>query len=157
MPDDFVPLLIALRPPPPPLADDCAQSRDVVRASESADAVPVDVEEALACARRFRAALADALALSLERLVRDIACDVLARELALAPAEVAAIAARALERYLDECPVRLRVHPDDAAACAHLDVPVVDDERLRPGDVALDVRCGSIDASLGARVEAVLA
>ncbi|HEY3676738.1 MAG TPA: FliH/SctL family protein [Candidatus Tumulicola sp.] len=117
---------------------------------------PGDVGRAIAAARRFGAALADALALSLERLLRDIAYDVLARELALAPCDVATIAARALNRYLDEEPVRVRVHPDEVTACATLDVGIVGDPSLRIGDAVLEVRCGSIDASLEARLEAVL-
>jgi flagellar biosynthesis/type III secretory pathway protein FliH len=152
MPDGFVPLDRALRPAPEPPA----ASGDVATTVVSPDAAGPDIEEAAAEARRFRAALADALALSLERLVRDVACDVLARELVLAPPDVAAIAAHALERYLDDGPLQLRVHPDDRDACAALDVPLVTDERLRAGDVVLDVRCGSIDASLGARLETVL-
>jgi flagellar biosynthesis/type III secretory pathway protein FliH len=152
MPDGFVPLDRALRPAPEPPT----VSGDVATAVVTIGELEPDLEDAIAEARRFRAALADALALSLERLVRDVACDVLARELVLAPVDVAAIAARALERYSDDGPLRLRVHPDDRSACATLDLPVVTDERLRAGDVVLDVRCGSIDASLGARLETVL-
>jgi flagellar biosynthesis/type III secretory pathway protein FliH len=151
MPDEFVPLDRALRTTPEPaVLDERAVTVALTNETEP------DIEDAAAEARRFRAALADALALSLERLVRDVACDVLARELLLAPLDVAAIAARALERYLDEGPLQLRVHPDDCDACASLDLRVVGDERLRSGDVVLDVRCGSIDASLGARLETVL-
>ena len=71
-------------------------------------------DEACPCAgafsatRRFHAALADALDVALEGLLRDVACDVLARELSLAPADVAAIAVRALARYANESPVRVR-------------------------------------------------
>jgi flagellar biosynthesis/type III secretory pathway protein FliH len=152
MPDGFVPLDRALRVVP----ESPTVSGDIVAAVASTNEAEPDLAEVASDARRFRAALADALALSLERLVRDVACDVLARELLLAPPDVAAIAARALERYLEDGPLQLRVHPDDRGACASLDLPVVTDGRLRAGDVVLDVRCGSIDASLGARLETVL-
>lgn len=152
MPDGFVPLDRALRPTPEPPA---VSSEFAAAVAPTNEAEP-GLDDAASEARRFRAALADALALSLERLVRDVACDVLARELVLAPPDVAAIAARALERYLEDGPLQLRVHPDDRGACAALDLPVVTDERLRAGDVVLDVRCGSIDASLGARLETIL-
>ncbi len=152
MPDGFVPLDRALRPAPEPQTVSGDLATTVVLTNQAEP----DLEDAAAEARRFRAALADAFALSLERLVRDVACDVLARELVLAPPDVAAIAARALERYLDDGPLQLRVHPDDRGACAPLDLRIVTDERLRAGDVVLDVRCGSIDASLGARLETVL-
>jgi hypothetical protein len=162
MHDAFVPLHVALRPVGPldTQRQDCSEAQSCVLNEESADrhvaATTVDSEPVLAEARRFAAALADGIALSLERLVRDIACEVLARELALAPCDVATIAARALHRYLDEEPVRVRVHPDDIAACSALELAVVADRSLRAGDVVLDVRCGSIDASLGARLETLL-
>ncbi|MEO7201186.1 MAG: hypothetical protein ABI431_00970, partial [Candidatus Tumulicola sp.] len=96
MPDGFVPLDRALRAAPEPQT----VSGDLPTSVVSTNEAEPDLEDASAEARRFRAALADALALSLERLLRDVACDVLARELLLAPPDVAAIAARALERYL---------------------------------------------------------
>jgi hypothetical protein len=162
MHDGFVPLQIALRPAPLP-ADDTEDGSESKTPRESVNAAgsqtlsaPSDVDGALAEARRFSAALADALALSLERLLPVVACDVLARELVLAPCDVAAIAARALRRYLDEEPLRLRVHPDDVQACVALDVGIVADQSLRVGDVVLEVRCGSIDASMEARLEVML-
>ncbi|HKU80912.1 MAG TPA: FliH/SctL family protein [Candidatus Tumulicola sp.] len=112
--------------------------------------------EALAGVRRFRAALAEALELQLADLLRDLACEVLGRELQLAPADVAAIARRALEHYAAENPLRLRAHSRDAPGLAALALPVVIDDSLRRGDVTIEVRCGTIDASLGARVEALL-
>jgi flagellar biosynthesis/type III secretory pathway protein FliH len=159
MHDAFVPLYVTLAPPFEPAAEDDRDAERAVDASpvgETRANPPSDFDDALSSARRFRAALADALALSLERLVRDIACDVLARELALAPCDVATIAAHALERVLEERPVRVLVHPDDAAACEAIDLPVVCDAGLRAGDVVFDVRCGSIDSSLGARLDAIL-
>ncbi|HEY1430005.1 MAG TPA: FliH/SctL family protein [Candidatus Tumulicola sp.] len=158
MHDEFVPLYVALAPATGGPLDESSVERDGpgTPATASPATPPSDFDDALSSARRFRAAVADALALSLERLVRDIACDVLARELALAPADVASIAARVLDRYFGERPVCVRVHPDDARACESIGVPVVVDGRLRAGDVVLDVRCGSIDASLGARLDSIL-
>lgn len=118
---------------------------------------PVRVEPcpcagALSEVRRFHAALADALDVALEGLLRDVACDVLARELSLAPADVAAIAARAVTRYASESPLRIRVHPEELFRLNGMEVPVVADSELRRGDVALDLQCGTIDAGLGARL-----
>jgi flagellar biosynthesis/type III secretory pathway protein FliH len=160
MHDAFVPLHVALRPQVArELQAETPASRPDANEGSLHDETCADIsegDEAPAAARRFNAALCDALAFSLERLVRDIACEVLARELELAPCDVATIAARALDRYAGEGVVRVRVHPGDVPVCATLDVPVVADRSLRPGDVVFDVRCGSIDASLGARLEAVL-
>jgi flagellar biosynthesis/type III secretory pathway protein FliH len=162
MHDGFIPLELALRSPHVPASDteEDAESQtprepDNAGGPQTAPAQS-DIDGALAAARRFRAALADALALALERLLCDIAHDVLARELVLAPCDVATIAARALHRYLDEEPLRLRVHPDDVRACVALDVGIVADQSLRVGDAVLELRCGSIDASMEARLEVLL-
>jgi flagellar biosynthesis/type III secretory pathway protein FliH len=162
MHDGFVPLEIALRPTHAPgchVEEDAGvrTPRELVNAAvPRSSSAPSDAHGVLAATRRFSAALADALALALERLLCDIARDVLARELVLAPCDVATIAARALNRYLDEEPLRLRVHPDDVSACAALDVGIVADQSLRVGDAVLEVRCGTIDASMEARLEVVL-
>jgi hypothetical protein len=162
MPEGFVPLEVALRRTP---GDETAtlQIHSAVEsppaASASAD-MPGDGgardADALAGVRRFHAALADAVDASVDDLLRDIACEVLGRELTLAPADLACIAAAALRRYADDSPVRLRAHPDEMAALTGLNLPVVADCELRRGDVTVDLRAGSIDARLGTRLESVL-
>jgi flagellar biosynthesis/type III secretory pathway protein FliH len=132
-----------------------AASTLVVEEADGQEYAP-ELIEALAAARRFRAALADAVDAAVDDLLRGIACDVLARELMLKPADVASIAAGALKRYAADSPVRVRAHPDETSALAGLDLPIVADSDLRRGDVAIDVRTGTIDASLGARLECVL-
>lgn len=154
MAEGFVPLDAFLRecePAAPPAGVPAARI-------ENSGASPQPREEACECAgalasvRRFHAALADALDFALDELLRDVACDVLARELTIAPADVVAIAARALARYAAESPVRLRAHPDEIACLTGMNVPVTADSELRRGDVAIDLRAGTIDASLGARL-----
>ncbi len=144
--DEFVPLDAYLQAP------ECA--REVLAAPEPPQ--PEFVREVLHEARRFRAALADALDAARDRLVRDLASDVLARELACAPADVERIARRTLERYTDDEPLHVRVHPDEVALLAGFELPVVADARLRRGDVTLTLRYGTIDASLGVRLAHVL-
>jgi len=156
MHDAFVTLDVLLRSEPPTegVADAVPE---VDSASEGVESVPeCSCREALAAARRFRASLADALDAARDTLLRDVACDVLARELQVAPADVAAIVARALERYANDVPVRVRVHPGDVSFLADCTVNVAADSTLRPGDVAIDVRAGTIDASLGARLACAL-
>ena len=112
-------------------------------------------ETRLSCEMRlFRARIAEAVEAAAERALADIACDVLARELRIAPAEVTCIIERALQRYASDIPVRVRVHPDDANI--HCDVPVVADDKLLPGDAILELQDGFIDARLGVRLESVL-
>ena len=114
------------------------------------------IEQTASEVRRFRAALVDALDVSVEELLNDIACDVVCRELQIAPIDVRAIVDRAKERFFLEDPVSIHVHPDDFAAIKDWDVNVICDSNLRRGDVVMNVRKGTIDASLGARLESII-
>lgn len=129
-------------------------------APDAVSAPPVDdVDAPAACetvdavreAKRFRARLADAFDAAAARLLRDLAGDVLARELRLAPCDLSALVARVRAR----APVvRVRVAPEDDSRVR--DVPVVVDETLRAGDAILEVTGGGIDARLGVRLGIVL-
>lgn len=114
-----------------------------------------DLVEIVREMRLFRARLNELLEESLQSLCADIAAGVLARELQIAPADVAAIAERLATRFLDEQPVRVRVHPDevDLVNCG---LPVTGDGRLHRGDAVLELRGGVVDASLGVRLQGVL-
>ena len=102
-------------------------------------------------------ALADALDVVLANLLEDIAATVIGRELELAPVDIAAIVRGATARLEREAIVRIRGHASDATALDGTELKVVPDTRLRRGDAAIDVASGTIDASLGARLETVLA
>jgi len=85
--------------------------------------------------RLFAARLAERLESAVRTLLREIAAEVLGRELLLAPIEIDAIVARLRERYaLEEIEV-------DASA---------------DGDVILTCAAGEIDASLGRRLRAAI-
>lgn len=114
------------------------------------------LSDALADVRRFRAAFADALEMSVRGVVREIAVDIVARELRLAPSDISAIVARAIERYGIVEPFTVRTSPDDARAIAGRYADVVADVNLRGGDVIIELLSGSIDATLGARLEHLL-
>ncbi len=105
--------------------------------------------------RLFRACVIEGVEAAVETIVQDIATDVLGRELQLAPVDIEHITEKALQRYLVDEPVRVRVHPDEAASIS-CGVPVAADERLRAGDVLIELRCGSVDATLGVRLAGVL-
>jgi flagellar biosynthesis/type III secretory pathway protein FliH len=164
MSDSFVSLTEFLRKLPAPERCD-EEPLEPVRevCSDVAAGVSVDQEEAaeldtaLSEVRQFRAALADAVAFASTALLEDVAAAVLARELQLAPADIAAIVADALARYREDDPLVVRVHPEDAAALAQFDVKVVPDASLRRADASIELRCGTIDATLGARLARVLA
>jgi Flagellar assembly protein FliH len=106
---------------------------------------------ALRDARLFRARLADAFDDAAARLVRELAADVLARELRLAPAEIGTLVRRVLER----APViRVRVAPADVGFIRG--VPVLADPALAPGDAIIELGRGELDVRLGVRLSAVL-
>ncbi len=128
-------------PPMPPAIAEPAAPRE----AESA--------ELLREVRLFRARVAEAVDLAAATLLQDIAADVVGRELELAPVAIERIVDRALARYLAEEPLRVRVHPDDAAALRDAPIAVEADPRLRRGDAAVDLRNGTVDASLGVRLD----
>jgi flagellar biosynthesis/type III secretory pathway protein FliH len=155
MSDEFVPLANYLRP---------AAVAPSVEVSPACDSEPSDApyaqaesDEAMRSARRFRAALADALDVAVQRLVRAIARDVLARELQLEPADLTAIVAKALDRQADERVLSVRAHPTDLAALASIGLERVADSTLAPGDILIALHSGTIDLSLNARLEAAIA
>ncbi len=149
MSDEFVPLERLLAPLREPSR--CSRSRRARSCLRHACEV-----EVFAAARRFRAALADAVDVALQRLLPEIAGEVLGRELALREADVAAIVTGALDRCAHERPVSLRVHPSDLERLRHVEMPKDGDSSLDPGDVILELRSGTIDLRMRARLQALL-
>jgi len=147
MPDEFVSLARYLRARRTP--------GELTPAPEPAPParMPEELEETLRAARRFRAGLADALDASLAQLLREIADEVLARELALRESDVVAIASAALERAGRSTVLTIRAHPAQVEALCVLGLPVVADDGLRCGDVAMDLKSGTIDLRVAARLE----
>ncbi|MBV8067970.1 MAG: hypothetical protein JO113_08325 [Candidatus Eremiobacteraeota bacterium] len=116
-----------------------------------------ECDEAIRAARRFRAAVSDAVDVALPELLRAIAREVLARELRLEPAEIAAVAAAAIARFGAENVLLIQTHPADLENLRELECECVGDAALQPGDVRMKLRSGTIDLTLSARLEAVLA
>jgi len=106
--------------------------------------------------RLFRARVEEALESTLAALLCDIAAEVLGRELQLAPASIAEIVRRAVQRCHGERPVRVRVHPEDMSSLEAGAIETVEDRDLRRGDAVLEVTGGTIDVTLGVRLDAVL-
>ncbi len=156
MHDTFVPLGEYLRgaavAPAEPIAPEACEPN--VEAEPLAQNVPR--EEALADIRRFRAALADALDVRMERLLGDIAAGVLARELRIAPVDLRAVVARELA-LAGEPPVNIYAHPDECELLGAFEGNVLADPALRRGDVRIELRSGTIAATLGCRLESALA
>ena len=152
MAEDFTPLDAFLRPP----IDSEPACVETEAAVPVCEATPPDLREAIAEVKRFRAAVADAVDVAVDALLCDIAASVLARELEVAPANLREIVARACRRHANEPAVRVRAHPDEIAQLAESGNDTVADRALRRGDALLEVRAGTIDLTLGARLAAVL-
>ena len=130
---------------------------DAVRHESAHGAADGEVVAAVREARIFRARLADAFDDAAARLLRELAADVLARELRLAPCDLAAIVRRIAERVPA---VRVRVAGCDAARGVPLprgcEALVVEDPALARGDAIVELDGGALDARLGVRLARVL-
>ena len=158
---DFVTLHAWLHPEPADVPPPEPEAPPEPASPEPASPEPASPDEELladVCSRvrRFRAMLADALDRALADLVREVAVEVIGRELVCAPADLQRIVARALERVAPDLPLAVHVHPSQLEL-VQLDVPVIADPGLRSDDVRIDLRSGSIDARLGVRIERMLA
>ncbi len=116
-----------------------------------------DGEAVLRDADTFRTRLLAVFDGAVDRLLRDLAADVLGRELRLAPCDLASI----VDRVRASAPVvRVRIASGedvDERALALGGGPVVRDAALSLGDAIVEVRAGTVDARLGVRVAEVLA
>lgn|GEM_PF-2165352 len=119
------------------------------------------LNDIVAEALRFRAALREAFERELESLCGDLAVRVLARDLRLAPADIERIARAVLEHRGDAEAIALRAAPDDARQLQALvhehGLALCIDEAMERGDVVLELRAGSLESSLVMRLDAVLA
>lgn len=145
---EFIPLAELLRPPRVDAAPALAAAPPV---EEDEAPAPREIVDAVRAAKRFRAQLADAFDDAAARLLRELASDVLARELRLAPCDLAAVVARI---HMRAPVVRVRLAPEDGHRVP--DFPAVVDETLRAGDAIVEVAGGALDARLGVRVGALL-
>jgi flagellar biosynthesis/type III secretory pathway protein FliH len=126
---------------------------------DAREATPLEVEslETIRAARCFRAGLADAVDLAVQRLLPEIAGAVLARELAVGAADVASIVHSALARYGEEEVLAVHVHPNEAERLAAFGVAIHRDAGLALGDVLFRLRSGTIDLRFEVRLQAALA
>ncbi len=154
---EFIALAAWLRPQTPAIdPPGCVDEAELDPPPAPAPLDEAAIADVVSRARRFRAMLAEALDRTVADLLRDIAAEVIGRELHTAPAELQRIVQRALERAAHELPVAVRAHPSQLGLL-RLDVPLIADASLRSNDVCIDLRSGTIDATLGVRLEHVLA
>ncbi len=112
------------------------------------DIARADIAQELAL---MRLAALEAFERASADLLRQLAHDVLARELAIAPADLCALAARALATFAELEPVAIVVAPSDACAF-DTSLPVRCDATLDAGDLVIEVREGALESRFAARV-----
>jgi flagellar biosynthesis/type III secretory pathway protein FliH len=158
MSENFVPLAAFLRPPPPPPPEalEVQTPDEGIDGVARSDDIAAEYASIFSAIRRFRAGVADALDAAVQRLLEQIAENVVARELQIAPPNIAAIVAKSRECAAAERVLAVRVHPAQRAALATLDLEVHEDERLQLGDVVVELRSGTIDLRLRTRIAMAL-
>jgi hypothetical protein len=167
VPAEFVALADLLRAPSSRAAEEAARRAASApvecaapeRKTEPLDTAPQQIAgEIVREARLFRARVADAFDDAAARLLRELASDVLARELRLAPCDLAELVRRARDRMPV---VRVRLAPCDVARVAGASsrgngVAIVEDSALAAGDAIVELVGGAFDARLGVRLATVL-
>ncbi len=128
----------------PPL--DVPISAPAVAASPTPQVASFCSDVALARVAALEAFERGAVAL-LERLAEDV----LARELAMAPADVSALVRRLVAGFDAASPVAIVAAPADAESI-DCGIPVRGDPSLATGDVVLVVRDGTVDARMALRL-----
>ncbi len=104
---------------------------------------------------RMRLFALEAFERGVESLLGSFAHDVLARELALAPADLTALAAEALAAFHRDEPIRLVVAPADAERVTS-SLPCRVDPALHAGDLVVEVATGAFESPLAFRVATAL-
>ena len=161
MDDRFVTLasLVAgVAPAPAPVVSSVTAKANEARPSVAAarpmlDLARAEVVQELAL---MRIAALEAFERAGADLLHRLAHDVLARELALAPADVCALAARALAMLAEMEPVAIVVAPADAAAFETA-LPLRVDASLDAGDLVIDVTDGAFESRYALRVREAIA
>jgi hypothetical protein len=156
--DRFVTLasLVASAPAPQaaPAAERAIEPQPVTKTQRPMlDLARADLAQELALMRlaaleAFERATADVLA--------ALAHDVLGRELAIAPADLGALAARALAQFAEHEPVALVVAPGDAGAF-ETSLPIRVDASLETGDLLIEVRDGHFESRFALRIREAVA
>ncbi len=124
----------------------------VIRGASRPDAV-----EVLASLERARSEALDALRAELVTLSGEVARRAVLDALEVDPARVEALADQALARVRRATQVTLRVCPADAPRVAGLDVEVLADPSLGPGDCVVESSLGEVDGRIEARIDRLLA
>ncbi len=151
MPEGFIPLVAIVRArsiaPTAAASAPPAEPASVVRGV--IDFAHADIVHELTL---MRLAALEACERGVAVAVRLCATELLARELAIAPVDVEALAKRALERFAAHEPISLTVSPHDAER-VRAPLPTRVDPALAAGDLVVVVRDGSFESTFAFRLE----
>jgi flagellar biosynthesis/type III secretory pathway protein FliH len=150
--EGFVSLAAQLRAAGLPREHEIAAATAAPSATDSAlERAPFECERIVEDLALLRLAALEAFERARGRMLEVLAREVLARELMLAPADLDALAARALHEFAESEPLALVVAPADAARVSS-PLPVRIDPTLVAGDLVIAVRDGEIDARFALRL-----
>jgi flagellar biosynthesis/type III secretory pathway protein FliH len=125
-------------------------------APPSAHVPPTNAREnVVANLARMRLFALEAFERGVESMLASFARDVLARELAIAPPDLSALASQALAAFHRDEPIRLVVAPADAARVTS-PLPLRVDPSLRAGDLVVEVDAGAFESPLAFRFSSAL-
>ena len=160
MGESFIPLAALVRGASAPAAAS-EPSTDAPIVAGSMDA-PAQRAEAFAYADAIgdlalmRLAALDGYERACARLLESLASEVLGRELALAPADLAALLQRALAAFSEQEPLAVVLSPHDAGR-VRVPLPVRIDPALSAGDLVIEVSDGELESYFAFRTQAALA
>ncbi|GAC1306848.1 MAG: hypothetical protein NVS2B3_02610 [Vulcanimicrobiaceae bacterium] len=130
------------------MPDRCGEAAAVIPTRESPQALVGELT-------LMRLAAREAFERRARRLIADLARDVLARELALVPADIEALIGSALVAFADYEPVALSIAAADAGTIRS-DLPIRIDAQLERGDLTVHVRDGAFESPFAFRLASTL-
>jgi hypothetical protein len=104
---------------------------------------------------RMRLFALEAFERGVESMLASFGRDVLARELAMAPADLSALASQALAAFHRDEPIRLVLSPADAARTSS-PLPQRVDPSLQAGDLVVEVAAGAFESPLAFRLSSTV-
>jgi hypothetical protein len=112
-------------------------------------------EDAIAELVRMRLFALEAFERGVESMLASFARDVLARELAIAPPDLSALASHALAAFHRDEPIRLVVSAADVSRVTS-PLPLRMDPALQAGDLVVEVAAGAFESPLAFRFSTAL-
>jgi flagellar biosynthesis/type III secretory pathway protein FliH len=158
--ESFIPLaaFVRSRSAPPVSSEPATGAPLVAVAADEPErpAVTFAYTDALEDLALMRLAALEGYERACTRLLESLASEVLGRELALAPADLAALLQRALAAFSEREPLAIVLAPHDAER-ARFPLPVRADPTLAAGDLVIEVSDSQLESRFAFRTQVALA